>query len=128
MLVAVTWLAKLAVTGGLKTMGHGGVIYLDQVKAARRQQAANLGRNREILPEEHATVSDEVNFNLAIAQVWHLIVADQQKQYQDDLRQAVELCQACQEACDLTDIEAMRRARDELVEKRRGRALTRASV
>ena len=128
MLVAVTWLAKLAVTGGLKTMGHGGVIYLDQVKAARRQQAANLGRNRDILSEEHETVSDEVNFNLAIAQVWHLIVTDQQKQYQDDLRQAVEFCQACREACDLTDIEAMQRARDELVRMRRDRALTRASV
>jgi hypothetical protein len=128
MLVAVTWLARLAVTGGLKTMGHSGVIYLDRVKAARRQQAANLGRNRDILSEEHETVSDEVNFNLAIAQVWLLIVADQRKQYLNDLRHAVELCQACQEACDLTDIEAMRRARDELVEKRRDRALTMASV
>jgi hypothetical protein len=121
-------LQKLAVTDGLKAMGRGGVIYLDRVKAARRQQAANLGRNRDILSEEHGTVSDEVNFNLAIAQVWHLIVADQLKQYQDDLRQAVEFCQACREACDLTDIEAMQRARDELVRRRRDRALTRASV
>jgi hypothetical protein len=109
-------------------MGRGGVIYLDQVKAARQQQAANLGRNRDILSEEHRTVSDEVSFNLAIAQVWHLIVADQLKQHQDDLRQAVEFCQACREACDLTDIEAMQRARDELVRMRRNRALTRASV
>jgi hypothetical protein len=109
-------------------MGRGGVIYLDQVKAARRQQAANLGRNRDIQPEEHETVSDEVNFNLAIAQVWLLIVADQRKQYLDGLRRTVELCQACREACDLTDIEAMERARDELVRMRRDRALTRASV
>ncbi|MGF7210578.1 hypothetical protein GGE65_005186 [Skermanella aerolata] len=104
-------------------MGYDGVIYLDQVKAARRQQAANLGCNRDIMSEEHETVSDEVNFNLAIAQVWHLIVADRLKQCPDDLRRTVEFCQACREACDLTDIEAMERARDELVEMRRERAL-----
>jgi hypothetical protein len=109
-------------------MGHGGVIYLDRVKAARRQQTANLGRNRDILSEEHETVSDEVSFNLAIAQVWHLIVADRLKQYLDDLRQAVEFCQACREACDLTDIEAMQRARDELVRMRRELAPIRALV
>lgn len=109
-------------------MGHGGVIYLDQVKAARRQQAANLGLNRDILSEDHETVWDEVNFNLAIAQVWHLIAADQLKQYLDDLQQAVEFCQACREACDLTDIDAMQRARDELVRTRRDRSPIRASV
>lgn len=121
-------LEKLAVTGGLKTMGHGGVIYLDQVKAARRQQAANFGRNRDILSEEHETISDEVNFNLAIAQVWLLIVADRLKQFLDDLQRTVEFCEACREACDLTDIEAMERARDELVRMRRARVPMRASA
>jgi hypothetical protein len=104
------------------------VIYFDRVKAVRRQQAANLGRNRDTLPDEHATMSDKVNFNLAIAQVWHLIVADRLKQSPDDLRRTVEFCRACRDACDLTDIEAMERARDELVEMRRERALTADSV
>ena len=101
-------------------MGNDQVIDLDQYKAARDQRAA-------VSTPDHATKAKalgnagNLHQDLAIIQIWLLITADRLEAIRQDIQRSTDFCRACQDAWELTDIEAMEHARDKLVAELRDR-------
>ena len=97
------------------------ILHFSREKAAREQRVASRTADQGSSLRQITERNAELQRDIAVAQIWLILLSDQIDRWREDLKRTAEFCQACQEACDLTDVTAMEQVRDRLTAELKNR-------
>lgn len=102
-------------------MDNHQVIDFLQARAAHARSAPPQVVDHSAWLQQIRERSAELERSVAVSQIWLLLLSDRFEAWREDMARTEAFCQACRDACDLTDLPAMERARDRLAAEHRSR-------